>query len=384
MKRFAALEKTFPLIRNIFIPSLIFAAGLLGFYLYAPFSAAVNNTFHILFYVLGFCCFLVLLYFNQNKPVFIIFCISLAYILLNFLKIRLGTDFSLSPAYRNLCFFIPLNLGIFYFWPRRRLLCRTNVYLLLAVFFQYALAEHLTTAEITVSISSFPHLLGNGLFFFIIGASFIKAVRSGSNTDYASFFSFLSVFCGFYYAAETSALPVFFFCAMLCLSIAIAQNLYNETYKDPLTGLASRNSYMIHAKNFPLKYSIGIISIDDFDKLGDNFGKRVRNILTKLIAAQISGVEKEESIYRYSPDEFVIIYKNLDKNESFERLETIRRTIAGASFLYNPKRKALKLTVSASVSEKKRSDASSVEVLVRARKVLQKTRSFSHNVTSKA
>ncbi len=384
MKKFAYIEKIIPLIRNIFIPSIIFAVGLLSFYISAPFSQSTNYTFHILFYIFSFGCFLTLLYFNQNKPVFIILCISLAYILLNFIKIRLGTSFLSSSFYLNLYFFTPLNLAIFYFWPRRRLLCRTNIYLLLALFFQYALAEHLTNSEIALGFSAYPYLLGNILFAFIIIACFANAIRSGNNNDYAFFFSFLSVFFAFYYADNSSAPSLFFFCAILCISISIAQNLYNETYKDSLTDLASRNSYMIHAKNFPLKYSIGIISIDDFDKIGESFGKRVRNILTKLIANKISELEKDESIYRYSPDEFVIVYKNMDKNETFERLEIIRRAIAGASFLYNPKRKELKLTVSACVSEKKRSDASSVEVLVRAHKVLQKTRNFSHNVTSKA
>ena len=48
------------------------------------------------------------------------------------------------------------------------------------------------------------------------------------------------------------------------------------------------------------------------------------------------------------------------------------------------RKKPIKLTVSCAVSEKKRSDANSVEVLVRAHKALQKTYKFTQNVTSKA
>lgn len=114
------------------------------------------------------------------------------------------------------------------------------------------------------------------------------------------------------------------------------QNIYAETYKDALTGLASRNSYIIHSKDFPLKYSLGIISIDDYDKLASSFSRRGQNVLTKLIASKIVELEKDESIYRYGDDEFVIMYKNLDKKESFERLETIRRAVASASFVYHP------------------------------------------------
>ncbi len=80
----------------------------------------------------------------------------------------------------------------------------------------------------------------------------------------------------------------------------------------------------------------------------------------------------------------MIVYKNLDRNETFERVETIRRAVASSLFEFSPHKKPLKLTISGAVSEKKRQDLTAYEVLVRTRKVLQKTRSFSHNVTSKA
>ena len=48
------------------------------------------------------------------------------------------------------------------------------------------------------------------------------------------------------------------------------------------------------------------------------------------------------------------------------------------------RQKGLKLTVSCCVSEKKRSDDNSIEVLIRTRKALQKAYQFTQNVTSKA
>ena len=78
------------------------------------------------------------------------------------------------------------------------------------------------------------------------------------------------------------------------------------------------------------------------------------------------------------------VFRNEDKNESFERLEKIRRSIASAEFVLNNRKKTVKLTVSTCVSEKKRSDANSIEVLFRAHKTLQKANEFSHNISSKA
>lgn len=385
----AYFERITPLVKNGFISAVLFAVSLLVFYLYGNFSPATNLTFHGLVYALSLAGFMILLYFNQSKPVFYIICSVLCYILINFLKNKLGSSYISAAGYQNLCFFAPLNFAVFFFWPNRRLLNRTNVFLLLALFIQYAAAEQFSQQGIILNL----YYMDNGgglsgiafwLFIGLMAAAFIRSSLSGTIMDYALFFSTLEIFFGFYYSASASALTIFFSTNVLCLVIALSRSIYNEIYEDSLTGLASRNSYIIHSTRFPLKYSIGIISIDDYEKLASGFGRRAQNILTKLISRQLSELEKEDNIYRYNPDEFVIIYHNMDKKESFERLENIRRSIATASFEYSPRRKALKLTVSAAVSEKKRSDANSFEVLVRARKVLQQTRSFSHNVTSQA
>lgn len=387
MKYAAQIEKIVPLIAPVFIPALIFAAALFGFYLYSPLSAATNMTFHVIFYMTGFACFMILLYFNRRKPVFFILCAAVSYILINIIKNKYGTDYIPEPAYQNLCLFIPLNLALFYFWPQQRLLTRTNVWLLLVIFGQYALGEQLTRAGINLNPGSgAAPLSGLALWLFAVVAlaMFTQTALTGSILDYALFFSTLGIGFGFYYSDSPTALTLLFGAAMLCLLIAISQNLYFETYRDPLTGLHSRNAYILHTRDFPLKYSIGIVTIDDFDKLRFRFGTRRQNQLTKLIASRILEYEKPECVYRYSADEFVIVFKSLDKNESFERLEAVRRAVASASFVLTPRRPALKMTVSAAVSEKKRSDANSFEVLVRAHKALDKTRSFSHNMTSKA
>lgn len=146
----------------------------------------------------------------------------------------------------------------------------------------------------------------------------------------------------------------------------------------------SRQAFIIQSEKFPLKYSIGIISIDDYDKMAYMFGKKSRNNLVKLIAAKLSNIEPDEPLYRYSNDRFIIIFKNEIKKEAYKRMENLRRQIASASFELSKQNKPIKITVSGCVSEKKRSDANAIEVLVRTHKVLQKALTFSHNLTSQA
>ena len=166
--------------------------------------------------------------------------------------------------------------------------------------------------------------------------------------------------------------------------LAIIHSIYYNTFKDALTSLPSRKSYMIQSNSFPLKYSIGVVSIDNYDEMKNMFGRKDRDVLVRMIAGKIIEEFGEENLYRYSADEFILIFKNENKNESGEHLEQIRRSIASAEFVLNNRKKSIKLTVSTCVSEKKRSDANSIEVLYRIRKTLQKANEFSHNVSTKA
>lgn len=378
-----------PLVHNSIIPALIFGAALLGYYLYGDITVASMLTLHYAFYTLCAAATLILVYFNQRKPVFFILTILVSYVLINHFKKLYSMDYLSSPAYLNLCFFVPLNLALFYFYPPHRLLTRHTVYWLLFILAEFTLAEKLTERSLVLALSLSSDFINLSTVSFLLFsafclAAFIRMTATGQIAGTGLFFSGLNIFCGFYYSASATALTIFFCATALTLCLTIGKNLYYSTFQDPLTGLASRNAYLRHSPHFPLKYSLGIVCIDNYDHLRQVFGRRGINALTQMIALRLSEAENENTVYRYSEDEFVIIFKNEDKKESFNRLENIRRTIAASEFMLGARRKPLKLTVSCCVSEKKRSDDNSFEVLIRTRKALTKAYKFTQNVTSQA
>lgn len=193
---------------------------------------------------------------------------------------------------------------------------KENVWLLLSVFAQFAVAEKLSAAGLAPAwnFSDTPSSGLNGLslifFALMLCAFFIRASVSGSIVDTALFFAGFEIFLGFYYSLLPSALTIFFAAAMLSIAVAVVQDIYYSTYRDVLTGLAGRNAFIINAKNFPLKYSVGIVCIRRLTKrLGQVFGRMGQNALTKMIASRITETEFENQVYRYTPDEFVIIFK---------------------------------------------------------------------------
>lgn len=384
------LEKFFPLLRNSTLPAFLFGLSLLSFYGGSPFEAQSIINLHIAFCSLSLLCFLILVYFNRNKPSFFLLIIFSSYILINYLKNTLGESSLSSASYLNLCTFISLNIGLFYYLPEQKLLTRQSVYILLFLFFEYTIGEHLSRAGISIipqaefgSISGLESI--NLLLFAIVLISqFITSSLTGRILDSGLFFASLCIGFGLYYADSNTSLPLFFGTAIFITLLSGIEHLYQSTYKDELTELPGRNSFLLHSKDFPLKYSIGLILIDDYERLSKVFGRQGINSLVKMISQRLQDTETEAQIYRYNDDEFVVLFRGEDKKSAFNRVEQMRRSIASAEFMLRGYKKPIKLTVSGSVSEKKRSDANAVEVLVRADKALQKAYRFTQNITSQA
>ncbi len=384
------MEKIFPLIKNMIMPSIIFATALIFFYSSPKLSISSLKTIHYTFYILCFISFMVLLYFNQRKPTFYILLTSLTYILINIFKTKYGAEYNTSAYYINLCFFLPINLFLFSFIPNNKLLCKNNIYLLLAIFVQFSIAEFLGKENLKINITfSDGHIgdlsiLGFLLFSATVLFFLIQSAKEGSIIHYALLFSVFNIMFGMIYSSSVVGLTIFFSATALTLLSAIIMHIHYHTYKDSLTGLPSRNSYIIDSNSFPLKYSLGVVKIDNYAQLQNMFGKKNKNTLIRMITNRIMEENGEENLYRYSDDEFIVIFRNENKDESYEHLEQIRRAVASAEFILHDRKKSIKLTVSTCVSEKKRSDANAIEVLYRIRKKLQKANEFSQNISSKA
>lgn len=377
------LEKYLPLIGNMLAPAFIFAGGLFSFLLYDGFTLNTSLNFHWTFYGLSLLSLIILLNFNQGKTLFFMAVVLLSYVLINYLKNRFGGEFFENVWYQNLVVLVPFNLLAFYLYPGRRFLSRHSLIILLSVMAEYSVAEFIGRQGISLSVViggiNLPVAVG---FALLIGWSLVRAIKGGYLFDYSILFASVSVASGFYYASSASGVSLFFFMAQLILTVYIVYTLIHNYYYDDLTGFFSRSSYLIQSKYFPLKYSLAIVSVDNYDKLNSTLGAKRQEIIMTLIAEVLQELASEETIYRYAADQFIIIYKKLDKKEAFEAAEKIRRTIASLSFAASTSQKPLKLTVSCSVAEKKRSDAGAVEVLMRADKAMRKTLKFSHNVTS--
>lgn len=378
-----------PQIKNSLLPAFIFGCAFLGYFLYGEITLPARHNLHIIFWSSCLACLGILIYFNRRKPCFFMLTIMLAYILINLFKRQYSLDYLSSSGYINLCFFTPLNLGIFYFLRRRRLLDITNIWALIFIFLEFAVGEYLDKTNITLSFNSVAdginlNSLSVLLFVIFLTAAFIRCSLSGYIEDTALFFCGLNIFAGFYYSASSTALSIFFSAAAVTAVTGLIKDIRYSIGHDTLTGLASRHAYLKDAAKFPMKYSLAVICLDNYAHLIKALGYFKTRNLIKMLAMRLNELEQDNPLYRYSEDEFILIFKNDNLKQSFEKLDNIRREIAASEFMFSHRSKGLKITISGCVSEKKRSDANTTEVLLRARRTLQKTYQFTQNLISKA
>lgn len=378
------LEKYVPLISNMILPAVIYAVSLMLFLIKEPFEIQTNIFLHYFFYFVSFAGLLIMLNFNINRHMFFMIGNLLCYVLINCLKREYGAVFRQSLWFDYLIILIPLNLILIYLYGSFRFISSKSLRFIMIILFEYGIVETLVKYNINIMVSVYDiNIIAFTLFFVFVAVFLIKSIKENNLYNYTTLYSTISVISGICFSNTTTGMILFFAGAQFTMLIDLIFTLTYNYFYDETTGFYSRNSYLIKSKSFPFKYNLGIISIDNYDKLLTAFGYKKQRVLTNLIAEVVQDLTSEEVVFRYAADQFVILYKDKDNKEAYTHLDNIRRVIAGLSFSCSPKGQPIKLTVSCSLAEKKRSDAGAIDVLVRADKAMQKTLKFSHNVTSR-
>lgn len=374
------LNTIFQSVKSAFLPALIFATT--AFYGTAfPIRDFENNIFfHVFFLSMSVLGIGFLSQLRQIRALLFLACLIGAYLFINSMKARFGAAFFESPPYFLLLTLIPLNFLLITLVPRRGFNERNNFYALGLLLGQGVLLENM---PLTLSWTHF-WAVGLLLWFLLFVYLLIRVCLNGRLDEESLLFMAIAVFLSFINAKSPEDLCLYAAAAVLILIVSTMLTLFYAYFKDEETGVYSRNTFYRHASSrFPLKYSLAVVCIDDYAKLQKVLKPHDLRALIRLVLEIIYHAPVKSEVYRFCSDEFVLIFKKEDKKQTYQYLENIRREVAGTTFVLNHKQQ-IKITISAGVSEKKRSDADAEAVLVRTRDVLQKAYKFTQNLTSEA
>ncbi len=121
----------------------------------------------------------------------------------------------------------------------------------------------------------------------------------------------------------------------------------NNAYSDHLTKSFNRRCFFEKIKKLPKgTHSLIMFDIDYFKKINDTYGHDIGDYILKEIVNLIkNNIRKNDLIFRWGGEEFIILLENVSKNKAFEIAENLRKLIQSHNF------NGIKITASFGVKE---------------------------------
>lgn len=360
------------------------------FYSVSEFSESVYHTMHLLFLLVTAVTFLIAVFFKIPSIAMSVSIMYVSYIITNNMRYLYGEDYMYSAGYNVWSMLLLPNILLAYslFYKNRPYRYWSFFYVFL--FTETAIIERFQNQTIDADSYYFYHhigMLNYPALIISLGCLlilFMRQILKGRILGSAALFGSVSVCLGMYFSDNLFAFGLFFFVgAVIELLTAIYYKHY-ILYKDEEIDVSNvRNFFRQADKKYPLKYSIVLMYIDEYERLLKRFGEAKMLSLKKMFLARIHKINPKVQIFNYRSDALILAFLNSNATESFNYAEEIRRALAKSIFIFN-ENNHLQLTVSQCVSEKKRSDIDSSAVLERAEENLQKACKFTRNITIKA
>ncbi|MBO7605247.1 MAG: diguanylate cyclase, partial [Elusimicrobiaceae bacterium] len=329
--------------------------------------------YHILFFVLT-ALSAALYFFDKNKKdlLFVVLLFGF-YVCLNHLKTLSGVSDVIEAAIMVLT---PIFLCMAFFVKKEKISILTLLLFLVPV----AVVENMASFDFSkqLYVFDFASIILWVLMFLL---TLSRTSQYPSFKTSGLFFACLSVTLGVIFYQSGADLTIYFSAAAGTFFVCKIHQMIFEHYTDPVTLVSSVNSFeRDELKKFPPKYSIAFFYVDNYAKLLKVFGQQQVDIFLKMILLKIDTLQLQAEIYRLSRSEFCLVFFETDVKETYEIMENIRRLIASTEFV-TLKKKAIKLTITPVVSEKRRSDTDAKAVLLRMHENFRQKYKFTQNMT---
>lgn len=383
-------EKVFTYSKSALLPLAVMGAFLVYFFSISEFSETAYHSMHIVFLIVAILAMVVSASFKVPCITMSSFVIIISYIIINSLRYVYGEDYMFSSGYNIWCMCLFPDLLLAYVCFHHNKPYKYWSWFYIFILLQTALIERLQTHNIDadsyyfykhIGVFNYPALY---IAVFCILSLFIHQVICGHILSATNLGVSIMIFMSVLLSDNLYAFCLFFLAAALINLLSVSYYAYYTLYRDEELEIANVKAFTLDAeKKYPLKYSVVLMYIDEYNRLTKRFGTAKIRVLKKMFLERIHKVKPSALVYNYKDDALIIVFKNTNAAEGFNIAEEIRRTIAKSIFIFNENNR-VQLTVSQCVSEFRRSDAGAMGVLNRAEENLKKACKFTRNITVKA
>jgi diguanylate cyclase (GGDEF)-like protein len=238
-----------------------------------------------------------------------------------------------------------------------------------------ALAVGLLALLITGGLAGWRgHRLDKG--FFWIAVALLLALRGGPDSPEST---------------------IYLTMAGLMLIVNVLEKSYALSLHDNVTHLPARRALRREIKRVKSSYALALVSVDHFKTLQDRYGRDVSDRVIRKIANNLR--KAGASAFRYSGDNFALVFAGRGRNEVLNDLEILRTEIEDFQFPLRPKEAGngkgetarypsarWSLTVTVGVAERGEQSGWSARygaIVQAAQKALQRGRKAGGNTVSK-
>ena len=115
---------------------------------------------------------------------------------------------------------------------------------------------------------------------------------------------------------------------------SLKEQFKNDSLKDHLTNTFNRRFFFEEIKNLPNNiHSLVMTDIDYFKKINDTYGHDMGDFVLKEFTKLIKeNIRKEDKIFRWGGEEFIILFKNMNANQTKKKIEYIKNLIENHDF----------------------------------------------------
>lgn len=384
------LDKILLYSKKICVQALVLCAFLMYFFSITNFSDEVYHTIHAVFIVITILNLIISGYFRVLSIFAVSSIVYISYLVINSLRYSYGEDYIFSAGYNIWNMLVAPNIILAYwlFCCKKQKIQGSWFFVIL--FVETMLVEKMQSHSINpdsyyfykhIGVLNYPAFC---IYLILMVSMLIHHCSKGRILSGAMFFTLISIFVANLLSDNLYAFSLFYLAAMLILMVSFVVYIcYNNKYNEDLD-VANFYSYCKDAeKKYPLKYSVSLMYIDEYERILKRFGYARIIMLKKMFFNRIKELYPDVLMYNYKADSLIIVFKNANASDSFDKADEIRRMLVKSIFVFNENNN-LQLTVSQCISEKKRSDNDAITVLNRAETSLKNACKFTRNITIKA
>lgn len=177
-------------------------------------------------------------------------------------------------------------------------------------------------------------LPGLGVFSLVVAGPLMLLPRKSGNPNAGGYCLcvLVAIVIGIRAMASGAAPSPAFTAAALILLWDVLEGSWRHAHLDELTGLPARRAMEHYLACLGSHYVIAMIDIDHFKRVNDRFGHDTGDQVLRYVAAFLQRIKGAE-VFRYGGEEFAVIERGAEIEDTVDALESLRSAIHRRPFI---------------------------------------------------